>query len=127
MKQKNTAIVFGAFIVTLLMSSFLVYADVNEAENEVKVLGIDLDEIIVMGSSLLAVFLFIFASIAYRRDGRKILLYVAAAFFLFALKGALLSVDVFFPGKGLWADPLANFLDFAILLSFFFGIVKRRG
>ena len=127
MKQKNFVILFSMFILVLLISSFLVSAQVESKENDTKVLGMDIDEIIVIGSSILSLFLFVITFVAYLRDGRKRLFYVAIAFFLFAVKGVLISLDAFFPEKGMWADPIANFLDFAILLSFFFGVVKKRG
>jgi hypothetical protein len=86
--------------------------------------GIELEEIITLGSSLLATALFLISFIAYRRDGRKRLLYVTIAFFLFAVKGYLSASDLFFPERE-WMDPVVSFFDFAILLSFFFGISKK--
>jgi len=127
MKTKNFAILFSMLILVSLISFFIVSAEVKSEENDPKVLGMDMDEIIVIGSSILALFLFAVTFAAYMRDGRKRLLYVAIAFFLFAIKGVLISLDTFFPEKGMWADPIANFLDFAILLSFFFGVVRKRG
>jgi hypothetical protein len=50
---------------------------------------------------------------------------VTIAFLLFAVKGFLIASDIFFPNKTGWVDPIANFLDFGILLSFFFGIIKK--
>lgn len=86
--------------------------------------GIELEEIITLSSSLLATALFIISFIAYRRDGRKRLLFVTIAFFLFAVKGFLSASDLFFSERD-WVDPVASFLDFAILLCFFFGILKK--
>lgn len=86
--------------------------------------GIELDKIITIGSSLLATALFLISFVAYRRDGRKRLLYVTSAFFLFAVKGFLSASDLFFPERD-WVDPVASFFDFAILLCFFFGLLKK--
>ncbi len=126
MMSKKYMLLFGIFILLLAMSSFIVSAaevpDVPYLNS-----GVDLSGLIIIGSSILAIILFIITFIAYRRDGRKRLLYVSIAFFLFAIKGILLTIDAFLPQKGIWTDPLANILDFAILLSFFFGVVKKGG
>ena len=118
---------FAFSILFLIILSILVSAQELDGEKEIKFLGIEVEEIIVIGSSILAIFLFIFTFMAYRRSGSKRLLSVAIAFFLFVMKGILVSIDVFFPGQGTWTDLVANILDFAILFSFFFGVVKREG
>lgn len=126
MKTKNPAFLLMIFVLTLISSLFVVSA---EELNDISSLGseVDLSDLITMGSSILATFLFVLSVIAYGRDGRKRFFYVSLAFLLFAIKGILISIDAFFPQKGVWADPLGTFLDFGILLSFFFGIVKRKG
>ncbi len=96
------------------------------AENDLQVgHGIEMDNLITLASSILALVLFAVSFIAYKRTGRNKLIYVTIAFLLFAIKGFLISSDIFFSSKGAWVDPVANILDFAILLSFFFGIIKK--
>jgi hypothetical protein len=87
--------------------------------------GIELGNVITLVSSIMAAILFILTVIAYRRNGHGRLLYVSAAFLLFAVKGFILSSDIFFPSKSPWVDPIANFLDFAVLLCFFVGLAKK--
>ena len=114
MKNKITNILYLILIFSCLSSPALADADS----------GIELDKVITLGSSLLATALFIISFIAYRRDGRKRLFYVTLAFFLFAIKGFLIASELFIPEME-WVDPVASFFDFAILLSFFFGILKK--
>lgn len=125
--RKNYPLFFGMLFLVLIISSNFVLAIEETKEIEPQAFGIGIDELITLGSSLLATALFILAFIAYRRDGRKRLLYVSIAFLLFAVKGFLISSDIFFPEKGGWIDPTANFLDFAILISFFCGLLKKEG
>ena len=61
---------------------------------------------------------------AYRRTGNKRLLFVSLAFLLFALKGFMLGSEIFL-GEWPFVDPVTSFLDFAILLSFFAGILGK--
>ena len=113
--KKNYLLISGMLFLILILSSTFVLAAQEIKDNESSDSGIGIDELVLIGSSLLAMGLFILTFIAYKRDGRKRLLYVATAFLLFFIKGILLSIDAFSPQKGVWADPLANFLDFAIL------------
>lgn len=125
--KKNYLLVLGMLFLVLIISSSFVLAIEETKENKPQAFGFDLEGLITFGSSILAIVLFILTIIAYKRDGRKNLLYISIAFLLFAIKGVLVSIDIFFPEKGGLIDPIANFLDFAILLSFFFGVVKKGG
>jgi len=87
---------------------------------------LDLDEIIKIASSMLALLIFTVSAIAYLRERRRKLLLVSAAFFFYALKGFLKVSDVFIPQKGDTIDIAANLLDFVILLLFFFAIVVKE-
>ena len=103
------------------------YADSNVTEQgDINIFTrIALDDLITLASSVLAIVLFALTFIAYRRSGRSKLAYVSAAFFLYAVKGFINASDLFLPVKSAWADPTANFLDFAILLCFFIGIMRK--
>jgi hypothetical protein len=87
--------------------------------------GWDVDSIITIASSILATVLFVITLVAYKRDGRKRILFVSTAFLLFAIKGFLSASDVFIGSKAAWVDPVANILDLAVLLCFFIGIIKK--
>ncbi len=121
--KKDYSLVFGMLFLVLIFSSTFVLTAELTGKTESQTIGID--ELINIGSSLLATVLFILTFVAYKRDGRKKLLYVGIAFLLFAIKGFLVASDIIFPGKGGWIDPTAHFLDFAILLNFFFGLLKK--
>ena len=82
------------------------------------------EELLNLGSGILATVLFALTFIAYRRTKRSRLLYVSIAFLLFAIKGYLSSAELLF-GEWVWVDSTTGILDFAILLSFFRGILKK--
>lgn len=125
-RKKDFIKILYKICLVLVISPLLASAYEDPDENEwTTSSGVEVEELIILGSSILAIALFALTIIAYNRDRRKKLLYVAVAFFFFAVKGILLSSDIFFPDKVAWIDPLAVFLDFIILLSFFFGILKK--
>ena len=75
--------------------------------------------------STLALFLLAISIAAYRKNRRIRLLYVASAFFLFAVEGLLrLSAEILYGGAE-WLEPIANLLDLGILLLFFMGLIKE--
>ena len=84
----------------------------------------ELDKLLALGSALLAVVLCIITVLAYNRSKNKRLLFVSAAFGLFAVKGLLFASEIVFGDWG-WTDIGTNVLDFAILLTFFFGILRK--
>ena len=88
--------------------------------------GINLEVLVSIASCVLAIFLFALSAIAYRRERRSRLLFVMAAFFLFAVKGILFAVNELYFEKGrVNFEWITLTLDFAILLLFFVGIVKK--
>lgn len=112
-----------SFVITALMliqSSSLVFAE----EDDLEVFGLEVEKLLNLGSGLLAIGLFIVTFIAYRKTKRKRLIYVNTAFLLFAIKGFLESTEIFF-GDLSWVDSTASVLNFAILLTFFAGVLKK--
>jgi len=87
----------------------------------------DLDELIRVLSSFLALFIFAISAIAYARERRRKLLLVSVAFFFYALKGFLKVSDIIIPQKGDFIDVAANLLDFVILVLFFLAMVAKDG
>ena len=127
--MKKTPIILS-FTMLLIFSSFFVLAykqktGINDETDLTTGSGIEMDNIITFVASIMALMLFGLVYAAYKRDGRKRLLYVAFAFFLFAAKGIMLTSDIFYPQKAGWIDLGASLLDFAILSCFFFGILKK--
>ncbi len=109
------------FAIILLSFSFSVFA---EDGDEVEMFGFELEKLLNIGSSILAVVLSILTLISFKRTGNKRLLYVGIAFMLFAVKSFLVGAEIFF-GEWLWVDHFASIADFAILFSFFLGLLKK--
>lgn len=119
--MKNKMLLLAILTFVLIQLSSFVFA---EEGDDLEIFGLEVEKLLNLGSGLLATGLFILTVIAYKRTKRKRLAYVSLAFLLFAVKGFLTSSEIFF-GDWQWVDPTASFLNFAILLSFFFGIVKK--
>tara|TARA_Y100000310_G_C20698091_1_gene827161 strand:- start:882 stop:1226 length:345 start_codon:yes stop_codon:yes gene_type:complete len=107
------------FVVLLLALSPAVLAD-----DDIEVFGLELEKLLNLGSGILALGLFVVTAIAYKRNQRSKLLFICLAFLLFSLKGFLTAHELFIPELE-FVDPIASFLDFGILLSFFTGVLKR--
>ena len=118
MKSKIKLALFASILVQ--MPLFVL----AEEGGDVIVKGFELDKLLNFGGALLATALFILTVVAYNRYKNRRLIYVSAAFLLFAIKGFLLSMEVIF-GDWSWIDIMVSIFDFAILLSFFFGILKK--
>jgi len=91
--------------------------------------GIDLEALVSIASFVLAFFLFALSVVAYRRNRRSRLLFVMAAFFLFAVKGIVFTLnEIYFEAGSLnrvsyeWVPLL---LDFSILILIFVGLIKK--
>jgi len=119
--MKNKILYCMMFAVMLIQFSSFALA---EEHDDIQIVGLELEKLLNLGSGLLAAGLFILTIVAYKRNRNQRLLYVSIAFALFAVKGFLTSAELLY---GDWAlvDPIASFLDFVILLSFFFGILKK--
>jgi len=125
MKKSNF---FLILFLVLILSTVIVSAAENSnlEENDLTTsTGIEIDNIVTLVASIMALTLFGLTYVSYKRDGRKRLLYVAIAFLLFAIKGIMLTSDIFYPQKAGWVDLGASLLDFGILLSFFLGLLKK--
>jgi hypothetical protein len=116
------------FLMILLMASLSAVASAQnmpiESDVDPSIFGLEIEKLLNLGSGILALGLFMTTFIAHKRSHNKRLVYVSTAFLLFAVKGFLTSLELF----GIvfsWIDPMASFLNFAILLSFFFGVAKK--
>ena len=119
--MKNKIIFCVIFAVLLMQFSFVALA---QEDGDLEFFGLEAEKLLNLGSGLLATALFGLTLIVYKRNKNKRLLYVSAAFLLFAIKGFLQSHELFIEELP-WVDPIASFLNFAILLSFFFGVLKK--
>lgn len=107
----------------LLLSAIPVFAE--EENDDWQVFGLEGEKLFNLGSGILSTILFVLTFIAYKRTKQSRLLYVSSAFFLFAVKGYLGALELFFEEMAVWVDPTAAVLNFAILLCFFWGIMKK--
>lgn len=96
----------------------------NGEGSDITFFGLELEKLISLANSILALVLFIITFISYRRNHYPRLLYVSIAFALFSIKSFLVSLELFMPELS-WADPVATVLDFAILLIFFIGLLRK--
>jgi len=110
------------FILVFLLMANSSFAQLED--DDPSVLGLEIEKLLNLGSGILATALFALTWLAYKKTGNKRLVYVSMAFLLFAAKGFLTSLELF-SIEFSWIDPVASFLNFAILLAFFFGIVKK--
>lgn len=122
------------FIFLLLVAQFfsLVFAaDVSDIsdistidDGDWMLLGVEGEKLFNFGSGLVALLLLGLTLSAYHRNKNKRLLYVSLAFLLFAVKGFFTSHELFF-SEWEFADPVAAVLNFAIMMAFFAGILKK--
>lgn len=86
----------------------------------------DLDNLLVLISSFLALLLFAISLLAYLRERRKKLFLVAAAFFFYFLMGFLDASEAFFPVQGDKLEILGSFFNFFVLLLFSFAVLTKE-
>lgn len=112
----------SVFFLFLVISLSFAFFDVEDGD--IRVFGLELEKLLNLFSGLLSSALLVLTVLAYRRSGNRRLVFVSAAFFLFAVKGFLTSWELFFEELPL-VDPLASLLNFAILLCFFAGLLEK--
>ncbi|WMW26273.1 hypothetical protein RE474_06055 [Methanolobus sediminis] len=86
----------------------------------------EIDNIIVLVSSILALVLFSISLAAYMRERRRKLLLVTTAFFAYFLMGFMGSTESFFPSIGETLEIWGSILNFVVLLLFFFAMVTKE-
>jgi hypothetical protein len=121
--QSALVIIFLALFISTLTFSLATAQETDE--DEVRLVGLELEKLLFMLNAWIALFLFVIVFSAYKRDGRKKLLFVSLAFLLFSIKSFLLSLELFILEPPSFLDPLAVFLDFLVLLSFFYGVIRK--
>jgi len=86
----------------------------------------EIDNLIVLMSSILALILFCISLVSYLRERRRKLLMVTAAFLAYFLMGFLDSTESFFPSIGDSLEIWGSVLNFVVLLLFFFAIATKE-
>lgn len=88
-------------------------------------MSIELDQIIQLISSLLALSLFVISFLAYLRERRKKLFLLSAAFFFYSVMKFLDAANIFFPKTGESLEILGSLLDFVVLALFFISMTTN--
>lgn len=107
-----------------LMSMVLADSDDAFDMDDPEVFGIELEKLFYFNGGILATILCVLTFLAYKRSGHSRLVVVCFAFGLFAVKTFLISSELFIDEIS-WVDPVSAFLDFGILLAFFWGVIKK--
>jgi len=86
----------------------------------------DLETAVSIAACVLAFFLFAISVFAYKREKRKRLFYVTAAFFVFAIEEALNAIqEAFLETKYPSLEGEILTLSFVVLILFFIGLIKK--
>ena len=112
---------FSVFILLLLT---LPFAFAESEFEDPEIFGLEVEKLIAFFGAHVAAALALLTYVAYNRTKRSKLLFIILAFAIFSLKLFLISSELFIDELP-WIDIVTSFLDFAILLSFFFGVVKK--
>ena len=75
---------------------------------------------------LLAFTLFIVSLLAYAKEKRGKLAYVAVAFFLFSVRAAFELLDLVIGARRFLIDAVGHVLDFGILLALFLAVLRKE-
>lgn len=120
MKFKRLFSLLALLLLALPISMAAAEGDFEDPE----IFGLEVEKLLFFVSAHLALALAVLTLIAYLRTKKSRLIFVTSAFFLFSAKLFLLSLELFIeeiPG----IDIVAAFFDFAILLAFFYGVIKK--
>jgi hypothetical protein len=111
-------------IILTFVSGLIINSEVNGFEGEM--VEVDLADYIDFGSGIFAAFLLVLSLIAYKNVRARRLLFVSAAFGLFALRALVARLDLFLPETESTVIELALAVSgFAILALFFMAIMKK--
>ena len=125
LKQKYTAISLSIFMFALLfISSSVIALNTTEKDGDYFIQNLELEKLLSLINGLIALGMGIITFLAYRTDGRKRLLYVSAAFFIFAIKSFLVGSELLF-NELPFIDPLSIILEFFVVLLFFLGVIRK--
>ena len=119
--MKNKLMLIAMSLIISILYSSVAFA---QELDDFSIGGLELEKVLNLGSGILATALLAVTWIAFQKTKNKRLLYVSAAFLLFAVKGFLTAHELFFEEWPL-VDPIASLLNFGIILCFFFGVMKK--
>ncbi|MEM2899707.1 MAG: hypothetical protein QXT63_02855 [Thermoplasmata archaeon] len=85
-----------------------------------------LEDLLVPWVTIFSFVLFVIAIVSYNRTRNKRLIFVTCAFALFFIKGIILTIGLYFPSIiSVHEDPLLLVMDILLLLSLYFGILRK--
>ena len=122
MKEKMRWIIVMFF--SLFFLPINVAAEEADGGDDIEIFGLELEKLLNLGSGILALVLCVLTLAAWKRSYNQRLKYVGVAFALFAVKGLLAAHELVLE-EWSFIDPVISVFDFAILLAFFVGIIKR--
>lgn len=107
----------------MIQSIFFVTNGMTEIGSEMP----DIPESLDFATGIFAVFLLVMALVAYKRTNLTRLVFVSAAFGLYAFRAILPRLEIFLPSvEANLVDIILSSLGFIILALFFVAIVKKR-
>lgn len=122
MKSRLALEIAPVIVILLMVTAPVMAADTSTATAPS---GWDINDIITMFTTALAVILGVISFIGYQRDKRSKFLLVTLAFAIFALKGIfILSGDLLALRQALF-DIIASLLDFLVLICIFLSISMK--
>ena len=124
MKNKQYWIGLTFILLFISMNAIPVLAQELEIDDDPEIFGVELEKLISFINGLLALTLALITFIAYRRNSSQRLIFVSIAFFLFSIRSFLVGIELFVQELP-YVDPLTVILDFVVLLTFFYGILKK--
>lgn len=86
----------------------------------------DLDQILQLISSLLALTLFVISFLAYLREHSRKLLLLSTAFFFYSLIKFLNAAGIFYPRAGEYLEVWGSLLDFLVLALLFLSLIAKE-
>jgi len=121
----NKKLIFAFVILALIQLPIFALAieKVDEFEDPT-IFGLEVEKLLAFAGANLAIVLSLITFLAYYRTKKARLMFVAFAFLLFSAKLFLISSELLFD-EAAWIDIASAILDFAILLSFFYGIIRK--
>lgn len=121
MKQSPSVWVM-ATVAIMIATPVFALAETNDVS---RIQGLDVNDIIIVFTSISAFILGVLSLMAYQRDGREKFLFVTLAFFIFASKGIFVIGNDLLSLQQPSLDIIAHSLDFLVLLCFFVGMIKK--
>jgi hypothetical protein len=124
MNKEKLVITIGLLLLVSLTLIPGVIAQDEDGPEDLEIFDLEADKLLSLANGWIALFLAVLAITAYKRDGRKRLLFVGIAFLLFSLKSFMIGSELFIPEIP-YVDPIAIVLEFFVLLCFFYGVLKK--